>query len=160
MMIFIVIGTVLSTGLLVIVDPVWSGRTLGFALIAYAAYALFSPTLSVSQWLESWLSPFIGIITGVVPACLVEVFDTAGTACRGHPVVLLPTAQLAEVAMVQPATTAVVLKQSTGSRNWRCEMRRHQGTRPAIRRRFASTGAPNRSTPTYCYDLVMETCNV
>jgi hypothetical protein len=66
MMLCIVIGTALSTQLLVIVDPVWSGRTLGFALIAYAAYALFSPTLSVPQRLESWLSPVIGAITGVV----------------------------------------------------------------------------------------------
>ncbi|MFC0577307.1 sulfite exporter TauE/SafE family protein [Paraburkholderia solisilvae] len=66
MMLCIAIGTVLSTRLLVIVDPVWSGRTLGFALIAYAVYALFSPTLSVPQRLESWLSPVIGIVTGVV----------------------------------------------------------------------------------------------
>jgi uncharacterized membrane protein YfcA len=66
MMLCIVIGTVLGTGLLVIVDPVWSGRTLGLALIAYATYALFSPTLTVPQRLESWLSPVIGIVTGVV----------------------------------------------------------------------------------------------
>ncbi|MFP3555516.1 sulfite exporter TauE/SafE family protein [Paraburkholderia sp. SIMBA_049] len=66
MMLCIVLGTVLSTGLLVIVDPVWSGRMLGFALIAYAAYALFSPTLSVPQRLEPWLSPIIGIVTGVL----------------------------------------------------------------------------------------------
>ena len=66
MMLCIVIGTVLGTRLLVIVDPVWSGRTLGLALIAYAAYALCSPTHSVPEWLESWFSPVIGIVTGVV----------------------------------------------------------------------------------------------
>jgi uncharacterized membrane protein YfcA len=66
MMLCIVIGTVLATRLLVIVDPVWSGRTLGLALIAYAAYALFSPTLLIPERLESWLSPVIGIVTGMV----------------------------------------------------------------------------------------------
>jgi uncharacterized membrane protein YfcA len=66
MMLCIVIGTLLGTRLLVIVDPVWSGRSLGLALIAYAAYALFLPTLSVPERLESWLSPVIGIVTGLL----------------------------------------------------------------------------------------------
>lgn len=66
MMLCIVIGTVLATRLLVIVDPVWSGRALGIALIAYAAYALFSPTISIPERLEPWLSPVIGIVTGVL----------------------------------------------------------------------------------------------
>jgi hypothetical protein len=66
MMLCIVISTVLGTRLLVVVDPVWSGRTLGIALIAYAAYALFSPTISIPERVEPWLSPIIGIVTGVV----------------------------------------------------------------------------------------------
>ncbi|RXZ30987.1 sulfite exporter TauE/SafE family protein [Oxalobacteraceae bacterium CAVE-383] len=66
MMLCIVIGTVLGARLLVIVDPVWSGRALGLALIAYAAYALFLPTLSVPERFESWLSPLIGMITGLL----------------------------------------------------------------------------------------------
>lgn len=66
MMLCIVIGTLVGTRLLVIVDPVWAGRTLGLALIAYAAYALFLPTLSVPARLESWLSPVIGMVTGVL----------------------------------------------------------------------------------------------
>ena len=66
MMLCIVIGTVLGTRLLVIVDPVLSGRALGLALIAYAAYAMLSPTLSVPQRLQSWLSPVIGIVTGLL----------------------------------------------------------------------------------------------
>ncbi|WP_011297797.1 sulfite exporter TauE/SafE family protein [Cupriavidus necator] len=66
MMLCIVIGTLMGTRLLVIVDPVWAGRALGLALIAYAAYALFLPTLSVPERLESWLSPVIGIVTGVL----------------------------------------------------------------------------------------------
>jgi len=66
MMFCIVIGTFLGTRLLVVVDPVWSGRALGVALIAYAAYALFLPTLPVPQRHESWLSPVIGMVTGLL----------------------------------------------------------------------------------------------
>lgn len=66
MMLCIVIGTVLATRLLVVVDPVWSGRALGIALIAYAAYALFSPTISIPARLEPRLSPVIGMVTGLL----------------------------------------------------------------------------------------------
>ncbi|MFC4340153.1 sulfite exporter TauE/SafE family protein [Cupriavidus numazuensis] len=66
MMLCIVLGTLMGTRLLVIVDPVWAGRVLGLALIAYAAYALFLPALSVPERLESWLSPVIGMVTGVL----------------------------------------------------------------------------------------------
>jgi len=66
MMLCIVIGTFVGARLLVVVDPVWSGRALGLALIAYAAYALAMPTLSVPQRRESWLSPIIGMVTGLL----------------------------------------------------------------------------------------------
>jgi uncharacterized membrane protein YfcA len=66
MMLCIVTGTVLGTRLLVVVDPVCSGRTSRLALIAYAAYALSSPTISTPEWVEPWLSPIIGIVTGAV----------------------------------------------------------------------------------------------
>jgi uncharacterized protein len=66
MMLCVMIGTILGTRLLVIVDPVWSGRALGLVLIAYATYALFLPTLSVPERLESRLSPIIGIVTGLL----------------------------------------------------------------------------------------------
>jgi uncharacterized protein len=66
MMLCIVIGTLLGTRLLATVDPVWSGRALGLALIAYGAHGLFLPTLSVPERFESWLSPVIGIVTGLV----------------------------------------------------------------------------------------------
>jgi len=66
MMLCIVIGTLLGTRLLVALDPVRSGRALGIALIVYAAYALFLPTLSVPERLGSWLSPVIGIVTGLL----------------------------------------------------------------------------------------------
>ena len=66
MMLCIVIGTFLGTRLLVIVDPSWSGRALGLALIAYAAYAFCLPTLSVPERLEPRLSPLIGMVTGLL----------------------------------------------------------------------------------------------
>ena len=66
MMVAIVISTVLGTRLLVVVDPVWSGRALGIAMIAYAAYALFSPAISIPQRFEPWLSPIMGAVTGTV----------------------------------------------------------------------------------------------
>lgn len=66
MMLCIVIGTLLGTRLLVTVDPVLSGRALGLALIAYAAYAFLLPTMSVPQRFESWLSPLIGMVTGLL----------------------------------------------------------------------------------------------
>ncbi|WP_224079002.1 sulfite exporter TauE/SafE family protein [Cupriavidus laharis] len=66
MMLCIVIGTLMGTRLLVVVDSVWSGRALGLALIAYAAYALFVPTLSVPERLEPRLSPVVGMVTGLL----------------------------------------------------------------------------------------------
>jgi len=66
MMLCIVIGTFLGARLLVAVDPIWSGRALGLALIAYAAYALFLPTPVVPPRREPWLSPVIGMVTGLL----------------------------------------------------------------------------------------------
>lgn len=66
MMICIVVGTLYGTRLLVVVDPVWSGRGLGIALIAYAVYALFTPVFTVPARFESWLSPVIGLTTGLL----------------------------------------------------------------------------------------------
>lgn len=66
MMLGVVAGTVGGAALLVRIDPLWSGLALGSALIIYAAYALVSPALSVRADIEPWLSPVIGLITGVV----------------------------------------------------------------------------------------------
>lgn len=66
MMLCIMIGTVLGTRLLVVVDPIWSGRALGIALIVYAAHALVSPLIATSKRVEPWLSPIIGAVTGAV----------------------------------------------------------------------------------------------
>jgi len=66
MMLSTCLGTIVGTALLVRVDPAWSGFGLGVALIVYAGYALVAPTFSVPALLERWLSPAIGLITGVV----------------------------------------------------------------------------------------------
>lgn len=66
MVLCIFLGTIVGSALLVRVDPVWSGFGLGVALIVYAGYALVAPAFSVSALLERWLSPVIGLITGVV----------------------------------------------------------------------------------------------
>lgn len=66
MMLCICLGTISGAVLLVRVDPLWSGFGLGIALIVYAGYALIAPAFSVSTFLERWLSPAIGLITGVV----------------------------------------------------------------------------------------------
>ncbi|HCR96401.1 MAG: sulfite exporter TauE/SafE family protein [Halomonas sp.] len=66
MMLCICLGTIAGAALLVRVDPLWSGFGLGVALIVYAGYTLLVPAFSVSTFLERWLSPVIGLITGVV----------------------------------------------------------------------------------------------
>jgi uncharacterized protein len=66
MMVGIVAGTLAGITLLVQLNPLWSGLTLGMALIAYAAYALCAPTLTVPPRAEPWISPLIGLATGLV----------------------------------------------------------------------------------------------
>ncbi|MFP3632023.1 sulfite exporter TauE/SafE family protein, partial [Burkholderia sp. SIMBA_045] len=39
---------------------------LGIALIVYAGYTLIAPAFAVPARLERWLSPVIGVITGIV----------------------------------------------------------------------------------------------
>ena len=66
MMLLIVAGTVSASSLLITINPAWSAFALGVALIVYAAFALVSPSLTVSQASEKWLSPVIGGVTGVI----------------------------------------------------------------------------------------------
>ncbi|MBP9643385.1 MAG: sulfite exporter TauE/SafE family protein [Budvicia sp.] len=66
MMLLIVVGTVSASSLLITINPAWSAFALGVALIIYAAFALVSPSLTVSQASEKWLSPVIGGVTGVI----------------------------------------------------------------------------------------------
>jgi len=66
MMLCIIVGTVGGSALLVRVDPLWSGFGLGVALIVYAGYALLAPAFSVARAVERWLSPTVGLLTGVI----------------------------------------------------------------------------------------------
>lgn len=66
MAIGIMVGTIASARLLVRVDPLWSGMALGTALVLYAIVALYAPALAVPRRVEPWLSPVIGLLTGIV----------------------------------------------------------------------------------------------
>ncbi|WP_119695081.1 sulfite exporter TauE/SafE family protein [Ectopseudomonas oleovorans] len=66
MMLGIVLGTVGGAALLVRIDPLWSGLALGIALMGYAGYALISPALSIPARAEPWLSPLVGLVTGII----------------------------------------------------------------------------------------------
>ncbi len=66
MMLLIVAGTVSASSLLITINPAWSAFALGVALIVYAAFALVSPSFTVSQAREKWLSPVIGGVTGII----------------------------------------------------------------------------------------------
>jgi len=65
-MVGIVVGTTISTRLLVSADPTITRVALGAALVAYALYALKSPKFSISPAAERWLSPVIGLVTGAI----------------------------------------------------------------------------------------------
>lgn len=66
MMAGIVLGTVTSTALLARLDSEASSFALGAALVVYAGYALVSPALAFPARLEPWLSPLVGLVTGVI----------------------------------------------------------------------------------------------
>lgn len=66
MMLAIVVGTVFGTSLLTSGNTQLSTAALGAALTLYAAYTLLARQLSVPAQAEPWLSPLIGITTGVV----------------------------------------------------------------------------------------------
>jgi uncharacterized protein len=66
MMLLILVCTVAASSLLTSINPASSAFGLGVALIIYATYALVSPSLTVSQAREKWLSPVIGGLTGLI----------------------------------------------------------------------------------------------
>jgi len=66
MMLLILAGTVAASSLLISIHPAWSAFGLGAALIIYAAFALVSPSFTVPEARERWLSPVIGGVTGVI----------------------------------------------------------------------------------------------
>jgi uncharacterized protein len=66
MMIAILIGTLLGASFMAGNSSVWATAALGVALASYAAYTLLAPPFSVPQRHEPWLSPLIGLLTGLM----------------------------------------------------------------------------------------------
>lgn len=65
MLLMLVFGTVCSVELLVRTDPLWSSMALGLALLGYAIYVSVAPRWAFPQCLEYWLSPLVGLVTGI-----------------------------------------------------------------------------------------------
>lgn len=66
MMLGIALGTVTGSIMLARVDSDATSLALGAALVAYAGYALASPSLAVPARHEPWLSPLVGLATGII----------------------------------------------------------------------------------------------
>jgi uncharacterized protein len=66
MMLGIVVGTVAGSRLLISVNTEWTTTGLGAALALYAGFSLLARPLSVPARMERWLSPIVGLTTGMV----------------------------------------------------------------------------------------------
>lgn len=66
MMLGIVVGTIAAASLLASEHVQWTTTALGVVLVIYAAYTLSARQLSVPAPIERWLSPLVGLTTGVV----------------------------------------------------------------------------------------------
>jgi uncharacterized membrane protein YfcA len=66
MMLGIVVGTVAGSWLLTSVNTGWTTTGLGVALALYAGFSLWARPLSVPARFERWLSPVVGLTTGMV----------------------------------------------------------------------------------------------
>lgn len=66
MMLLLLAGTAAASSLLISINATWSAFGLGVALLIYAAFALVSPSFTVPESREKWLSPVIGGVTGVI----------------------------------------------------------------------------------------------
>ena len=66
MMLGIVLGTVAGSSMLAGGQTQWTTVGLGLALTIYAGFTLLARQLSVPARLEPWLSPLVGLTTGVV----------------------------------------------------------------------------------------------
>lgn len=66
MMLTICIGTLIGTAFLVRGDTAATTTALGATLIIYAGYTLLSPQRRVASAAERWLSPLVGLMTGIV----------------------------------------------------------------------------------------------
>lgn len=66
MMLMIVIGTLAGASILVHGQSNLTTMLLGLCLMLYAAYSLFARQLHIPQRYEVWLSPLVGLLTGLV----------------------------------------------------------------------------------------------
>lgn len=66
MMLAIVVGTVAGSSMLTGGDTQMTTLALGIALVAYAVYTLVARPFRVPEAAEWWLSPLIGLVTGLV----------------------------------------------------------------------------------------------
>lgn len=66
MMLMIIIGTVVGSVMLTGGHTALATAGLGIALVIYSAYTLLAKPLHVSSQWEPWLSPVIGLVTGLV----------------------------------------------------------------------------------------------
>jgi uncharacterized protein len=66
MMLGIVVGTVAGSWLLISVNSEWTTAGLGVALALYAGFSLLARPLSVPARVERWLSPVVGLTTGMI----------------------------------------------------------------------------------------------
>ena len=66
MMLALCVGTVLGIGVLTGPSASLAGAALGAVLVAYGAIGLAAPRLKVPAHAEAWLSPVIGLVTGLV----------------------------------------------------------------------------------------------
>ena len=66
MMLGITVGTIAASWLLINDTAGWTTIALGMALIAYAGFTLLARQLSVPARAERWLSPAVGLTTGLI----------------------------------------------------------------------------------------------
>jgi hypothetical protein len=66
MMVGIFIGTIVGVRLLTGANTRWTTMALGVALVIYTLYGLLGWALSVPKRSEMWLSPMIGLLTGLI----------------------------------------------------------------------------------------------
>ncbi|MCG7503763.1 sulfite exporter TauE/SafE family protein [Mesorhizobium retamae] len=66
MMLTIVAGTILGSAWLAAGDTGVTTTALGIALVFYSAYTLFASQLDIDRYKETWLSPLVGAVTGLI----------------------------------------------------------------------------------------------
>ncbi|PWB35460.1 hypothetical protein DCO48_03310 [Pseudomonas sp. SDI] len=64
----IFLGTVLGSAWLGISSGAWAAHALGGALLVYALYGLYLPSVQLKPGREVWLGPLCGLLTGLVTA--------------------------------------------------------------------------------------------